>query len=154
MDGASPGPKPACPACVRISVRYCRLGLRFLSAPVSDFEQRMVLHFLARSRPLEAHRRCADLRRTRPSGRRMSGGLLRRMRGTSGAHAWARARARKSGDEAQPPIRPAVTLMANPTTEALKKNAMISCAMTILRTNVRVVSTSAVWLAAEIVNEK
>ena len=53
-----------------------------------------------------------------------------------------------------PPMSPAVTLMANPRIEALKRNEISVCAITVLRTSAFMVETSAVWQAAAMVKEK
>src|SRR6186713_1360381 len=52
------------------------------------------------------------------------------------------------------PISPAVTLIANPRIDALKKNDSTLCAITTLRIEPWAVETSAVWQAAAMVNEK
>ena len=51
-------------------------------------------------------------------------------------------------------MRPAVTLMANPRIDALKKNETSVWAMTTLRIDRWVVDTSEVWHAAAMVKEK
>ncbi len=53
-----------------------------------------------------------------------------------------------------PPIRPALTLIANPRIEALKKNEMMVWAITMRRMGRPRVETSEVWQAAAMVNEK